>query len=92
MTANQTEPKRTLRFKDGILVITDNGKADVYHVRELKCQLGGRAFRVVKQDGSAGYDVRVDGYNSSCECLGCLRWNRCRHVDALAVLIGRGQL
>lgn len=92
MTATTTKPARTMRFADGKLTITDHGKADVYTVIETPCTIGGRGFLVHKHEDVYPYQVHIEGRNSSCSCLGCLRWNRCKHVDALAVLINRGQL
>jgi hypothetical protein len=72
-----------------------------YYVEALPCDLGGRAFRVhklpheVEEGQDPAYDVQLDGANSSCTCLGHLRWGHktvCRHVACLQALVSRNRL
>jgi hypothetical protein len=72
-----------------------------YYVEALACDLGGRAFRVhklpheVEEGQDPAYDVHLDGANSSCTCLGHLRWGHktvCRHVACLLALVSRNRI
>jgi hypothetical protein len=75
-----------------------NGKDEsLYTVQPLRSEVGGRAFRLVKQgrvetleDGSGWYDLLLDGpVNSYCSCPGCERWGHCKHVWAVEVAVRR---
>lgn len=56
---------------------------EAYAVRPLPVSQGWTcAYRLTKADGTS-YDVSVDGYGAACECLGFLRWGRCKHVRML---------
>jgi hypothetical protein len=99
---------RSLRISDAIngvrtLVITQDGERTFYDLREVRCDIGGRGFRLDKcaeGSGSDGeensYDVRVDGAaDGSCTCKG-FTYHRhqkpCKHIAALKVLIGLGKV
>jgi hypothetical protein len=78
LTLSATKPKRF---------------AVTYAVVELPTDRG-RAFRLEKIPGAHGddaealnYDVTCDGPYSACECKGFLRWRRCRHVEAVTLLV-----
>ena len=46
--------------------------------------MAGKAFRFAKQTGDrAVYDLRLDEHGMHCECLGFLRWGRCKHCQTL---------
>ena len=62
-------------------------------VVDLRREIGGRGFAVHRLGQGNLYHVRVNGPDdSSCECMGFLRWGRCKHVAALGTLIRDGQL
>jgi hypothetical protein len=99
------KPQRSLRLGapvNGVraLLLVVRGKRCGYYVSELPCGIGGRAFRlepfasemVEGSDRPCSYDVRVAGRDSSCECMGWLRWGHCKHVDSLATLAEGGAL
>ena len=46
-------------------------------------------YRLVKPDGTS-YDLPADA--DSCECLGSLRWGRCKHAQAVRQLRQAGQI
>ena len=54
------------------------------HPLPIDPAVGSRGFRFAKQTGDhATYDVRADGAGLHCECLGFLRWGRCKHCQTL---------
>src|SRR5262245_32940973 len=94
----RVKPERRLRHTrlsdtSHLITVLENGDADVYHVAELACELGGRAFRWTKLSGKdrcgEHYDARVSPDGCHCECKGHLRWGKCRHVSALLALASR---
>ncbi|MDB5313884.1 MAG: hypothetical protein JWO38_8086 [Gemmataceae bacterium] len=93
-------PARTIRLvrspeTDGIGVfcITIAGRAQFYALCELPCEIGGRGFAVHRLGMGTVYHVRINTpQDSSCECLGFLRWGRCKHVLGLRALINQGLL
>lgn len=94
----QTELPRTIRLfrppgRDGVGVfrITAGGRSHFYTFREIQCDIGGRGFAVHRTGLGMLYHVRVGTpRDCSCECLGFLRWARCRHVLGLRALIRQG--
>lgn len=72
------------------------GKDTVFYRLEALSAGRGRAFRLCKADRGNGpgevYDVLLDGQFSSCECKGFMRWNHCKHVEALVALTACGKL
>ncbi|MDY3558009.1 hypothetical protein R5W23_000729 [Gemmata sp. JC673] len=97
---NVTPPARTVRLvyppnADGIGVfcIALNGTAQFYTFCEIRCDIGGRGFAVHRLGQGELYHVRVGRpEDTSCECLGFLRWGYCKHVTGLAALIRNGRL
>jgi hypothetical protein len=93
-------PARTIRLvrspkDDGIGVFRidpADGRPQFYTVRELPCEIGGRGFAVHRLGMGNVYHVRVGCPDPSCECLGFLRWGRCKHVAGLGALIRQKQL
>ena len=99
---------RSLRISDPIngaraLVITQDELRVFYTLREIKCAIGGRGFRLDKCAAGTGsdreengYDVHVDGAaDGSCTCKGFVyhRHGRpCKHLDAVRFLLARGVL
>jgi hypothetical protein len=63
------------------------------YYREIPCEIGGRAFMVLRQTLTAlggepdivnglTYHVRIsDQEGDSCDCLGWLKWGKCKHVE-----------
>lgn len=93
-------PARTIRLvrspaADGVGVfgITADGRMQFYTLHELRCDIGGRGFAVHRLGMGTVYHVRVGKPDDcSCECLGFLRWGRCKHVAGLRALIKEGVL
>ena len=99
---------RSLRISDAIngvrtLVITQDAERVFYNLAEVRCEIGGRGFRLDKcaegtgsDEGEAGYDVHVGGSaGGSCTCKGHTyhRHNKpCKHLAAVLFLVGRGTL
>jgi hypothetical protein len=66
--------------------ITFHVGADAYRVYPLTVDpaVAYKAFRFAKQTGDrAVYDLRLDEHGLHCECLGFLRWGRCKHCQTL---------
>lgn len=73
---------------DGLIRISTPDKSASYWTAEVPSALPGRAFSL-KERGKVEapeYTCHVGGHRS-CECLGWLRWGKCKHVDALAALV-----
>jgi hypothetical protein len=64
-----------------------------YWLLAIPCELGGLGLELRKPlpDGTT-YHVHLDGEHSTCECDGFLRWNHCKHVEALLALQADGRL
>lgn len=103
-TRKSTKP-RTLDFRAttqvGVyLVRIVNGKPglkttvdETYTVHHVPSD-GGDGFLMVKAnlDSPEAYHVLLDGLCTSCECMGFLRHQHCKHVDALQCLHRRGNI
>ena len=77
----------------GAFCIAAGGAAQFYTFCELRCEIGGRGFAVHRLGQGELYHVRVGRpEDASCECLGFLRWDRCKHVAGLAALVRKGLL
>ncbi len=77
----------------GLLRITKDRRTHYYVFREIRCDIGGRGFAVHRLGLGSLYHVRVGSdRESSCECLGFLRYGRCKHVQGLSALIGHNLL
>jgi SWIM zinc finger len=77
----------------GVFRITIGPRSWFYTIREIRCEIGGRGFAVHRLGLGTLYHVRVGPPEEcSCECLGYLRYGRCRHVMGLLALIKRGML
>jgi hypothetical protein len=77
----------------GVFCIALGEKCQFYTFREIRCEIGGRGFAVHRLGRGELYHVRVGApEDTSCECLGFLRWGRCKHVAGLAALIKQGDL
>jgi len=74
----------------GVFRITVGAKAQFYTFKEIPCDIGGRGFVVHRLGLGTVYHVRVGvPADSSCECLGWLRHDHCKHVLGLKALIAR---
>jgi hypothetical protein len=81
----------------GLLLLGAGRTATEYLVVEFAAD-GGRGFRLAKV--TEGTDAEADGYDvfacgtsaPKCHCRGALRWNACKHSDAVAELLASGQL
>lgn len=77
----------------GIFCIDIDGKCQFYTFCEIRCEIGGRGFAVHRLGQGELYHVRVGApEDSSCECMGFLRWGHCKHTASLAALIRKGEL
>jgi hypothetical protein len=76
----------------GVFCIEIDGKCQFYTFLEIRCEIGGRGFAVHRLGQGELYHVRVGvPEDTSCECMGFLRWGRCKHVASLAALIRKGE-
>jgi len=103
MTATATKPRKsenrvaTLRPIGAAQVLgLTAGKDTVFYLLTPLAATVGAGFHLAKADRGDGpgeeYDVLLDGQFSSCECKGFLRWNHCKHVEALTALVKSGKL
>jgi hypothetical protein len=77
----------------GIFAVKLGEETAFYVFREIPCFIGGRGFVVYRLGRRRAYHVRVGKReNCSCECLGYLYRQRCRHVSGLLTLIRRRQM
>lgn len=101
-TRPRVKPARSCRLwdVDGARVLTivigtgAKAQGTHYHFAEVLCDFG-RGFELRKfvTDGGEVYHVHLDPTTgSTCDCLGYLKWSRCKHRDAVAELVRRGRL
>ena len=77
----------------GVFRITVGRQSWFYTFCELRCDIGGRGFALHKTGLGTLYHVRVGAPpNNSCECMGFLARDTCRHVLGLRALIRQGKL
>ena len=77
----------------GYFRVLEGTKSQFYTFREIPCEIGGRGFAVHRLGLGNLYHVRVGRRDDcSCECLGFLAHDHCRHIEGLLALIGRGLL
>jgi len=77
----------------GVFCIETNGDAQFYTFLEIRCDIGGRGFAVHRLGQGELYHIRVGAPgDASCECMGFLRWDKCKHVSSLLALIKKGEL
>lgn len=96
--ADSAAAERSIRLvrspaRDGIGVfhIRAGWKSCFYTFHEIPCEIGGRGFAVHRLGVGQLYHVRVGRREDcSCECLGFLYKQRCRHVLGLLALARRG--
>lgn len=75
----------------GVFCIEIGGALQFYTFREIRCEIGGRGFAVHRLGQGELYHVRVGApRDASCECMGFLRWDRCKHVAGLGALLRKG--
>lgn len=84
--------------RPGTLDIVEDGKPTCFWVRPIPHDFGQAAFLLEKYETQCrgeddkAYNVLLAGQQSSCECLGHMRWGHCRHVEALQKLLDLGKL
>lgn len=86
MPATKSKADRFLRFKDGLLVITEGKASESYRLTAHRSECGRHVvgYRLAKKNGES-YDVQPQ--EDACECMGYLRWGRCKHLAAVAKLL-----
>lgn len=101
MTVTKAAPRetgRTIRLlrrpsagDPGIFCITAKKKSTYYVFQEIPCAIGGRGFALHRIGLGTLYHTRVGApADCSCECLGYLAHQNCKHVLGLLVLIQQG--
>jgi hypothetical protein len=77
----------------GVFRVTAGGRTTFYTFHEIPCEIGGRGFAVHRLGLGNLYHVRIGRRSEcSCECLGFLAHNHCRHVLGLLALARHGKL
>jgi hypothetical protein len=77
----------------GVFEVTERKKSSHYAFHEVPCEIGGRGFAVHRLGLGPLYHVRIGRpMECSCECLGFLRHDHCKHIEALQTLIGETHL
>jgi hypothetical protein len=79
----------------GTVEITAGKAVDEYQIAEFPTGWDGRGFVLAKTAGDERtYDVFIgrNGQDRRCNCRGFTGHGHCKHVDALAKLIGLGKL
>jgi hypothetical protein len=72
----------------GIFRIEIDDECQFYTFCGIRCEIGGRGFAVHRLGQGELYHVRVgEPEDTSCECMGFLRWGKCKHTAALAALV-----
>lgn len=92
--------KRTIRLTrkpdaDGIgtFEIRVGRRCENYVFKEIRCDIGGRGFAIHKLGLGTLYCSRTgEPSDTSCECLGFLKTNHCKHTEGLRALILQGLL
>ena len=100
MSADAKKPARAIALVrspridgTGVFRITIGSKSQFYTFHEICCEIGGRGFVVHRLGLGTVYHVRVGSpEDCSCECLGWLRHNTCKHVLGLLALLSRKML
>ena len=81
----------------GVVRIVVGAASTYYALREIRSDVGGRAFELTKlgpeADGEV-YHVLLTGNarTDTCTCKGFCRWSKCKHRDSLAALVAAGRL
>lgn len=95
-----TKPARTITLVRstaadgvGVLRITVGKQTQFYTFHEIRCDIGGRGFVMHRLGLGDVYHVRVGRpADCSCECMGWLARQTCRHVLGLRALIRKRQV
>jgi hypothetical protein len=77
----------------GIFCLSKGAKQTLYVFREVPCEIGGRGFAVHRLGLGPLYFVRVGKPGDrSCECMGFLAHNQCKHIQAHGALVEHGAI
>ncbi len=77
------------RFGVGLMAISKGRQTNHYVFKEIPCDIGGRAFALHRLGLGNLYHVRVGApAECSCECMGFLHHQKCKHVLGLLALTG----
>jgi len=73
--------------------IAEGKKLDYYTAKPIPSDWG-TAFEMTKLSSGQEepYHVGLAGADSTCDCKGLLRWQKCRHVEGLTALAKAGRL
>jgi hypothetical protein len=92
MSILQNRPARAKPRKQRFFGIRFEIEGDSYAVSRLPADpsVARCAFRLRKltAEEPTSYDIRLTEHGLECECLGFLRYGRCRHCDTLRVAAG----
>jgi hypothetical protein len=95
-TKKQERTAKLMTLGNSQVLALTTGKDTVFYKLEALAADRGTGFRLSKADRGDGpgevYDVLLDGQFSSCECKGFLRWNHCKHLEALTALCQCGKI
>jgi hypothetical protein len=97
----RVKPVRTIRLVVPLNAEGDNGVVRIvvgkesadYFLARIPADFGA-AYQLQKigEEDATPYHVNLNGRQSTCECKGFTRWNRCKHTDGLAALTAAGRL
>jgi hypothetical protein len=97
----RVKPVRTIRLVvplnaeggNGLVRISVGKEAADYLLSRIPADFG-TAFRLEKvgEEDATPYHVNLNGRQTTCECKGFARWNRCKHADGLAALSAAGKV
>jgi hypothetical protein len=77
----------------GVFCVTAGKKTTFYAFQEIPCLIGGRGFAVHRLGLGPLYHVRIGkDVECSCECMGFLAHQRCRHIRGLLTLAEEGKV
>jgi hypothetical protein len=77
----------------GVFRVTVGETTTFYAVHEVPCEIGGRGFAVHRLGLGDLYHVRISTLeDSTCECMGFLRHDYCKHVLGLYALVQAGKV
>lgn len=88
------EPTSLMGPLRGLMQLDDGKRDPMYAICEVAGGDAPRCFEVQKLDGSEPYMVKVThgGCPVACDCLGALRWGKCKHLEEVGRLVFEGKI